>query len=1027
VPDREQPEEIVTQFDSAAICRLMDEFSCDWDYWIAPDGTIRYMSPSCERLTGYTEEEFLADPSLLERLIHPEDRAWVIKHVHRERLSPQSHEQSFDFRIVHRSGEVRWLNHLCRPVYGTNGEFLGARAANRDVTEAKLREEALKENWERYRAVIDDQIEPVCRFLPDGTITFVNAAFRNSLGRTDEQLIGKNLFRRMPEPERRQLLERLGSLKPDDPCFTYEQQANVSVGNLGWRQWKVRGTFNPDGSIVEIQAVGHDITDRKQTEKALRKSEARYSNLIRAIPDAVVAYDPQGRVTYVNDGFVQLYGWSREELVGRSIDFVPFDERERTLAAWQKTFGGEKVFFETRRRTRTGEVLEIQLRTAILRDPEGNIRQSVVIHRDVTERKRAQEALQRAHDELERRVEERTAELAQINEQLRREIIEREHAQEKLQESESRQRMLVENAPLGIIWCDIHGNILQVNPNLLAIVGSRSLDKTMSVNLLSDETLIEVGISQEVRRCIDSGGPRVFECPFTTKWRKFAWLRVHMAPTRDSLGRITGVQAIVEDITYRKQAETALSESEERFRAVFETAQDCIFLKDRALVYSHVNPAFLKALDLRESQVIGKTDDEIFSIQEAGYIKNLEGRVLSGQVIEATYNMTAHELPRTVHCVRVPMRNASGDTIGICGIARDVTERRALERGCPRPSGRYRSAVMENTLEQVRLAAHSESIVLLLGESGSGKDYLAKYLHDQSRRAGGPFFAINCAALATSIAESELFGHEPGSFTGSRGRKRGLLEMAEGGTLLLNEIGELSHELQAKLLTFLDTQSFTRVGGDKTILVSARIVAATNRDLEREVAVGRFREDLYYRLNVFAIHVPSLRERREDIPFLAGDILETLALKLGMTVPPVLDVSALEAFLPYEWPGNVRELRNVLERALILSRGRTIRGDDINLPRRRADRGTDDYSVQEIPVAVSVSKNCTMNDALESAKRLMIVAALRRSAGNVSAAARSLGISRDALRYHMKTLEITRWDTPSPAAAPGGIPLTLPH
>ncbi len=337
----------------------------------------------------------------------------------------------------------------------------------------------------------------------------------------------------------------------------------------------------------------------------------------------------------------------------------------------------------------------------------------------------------------------------------------------------------------------------------------------------------------------------------------------------------------MEDITDRKQAQSALCESEERLRAVFETAQDCIFLKDRDLVYTHVNPAFLRAVDLSESDVIGKTDDEIFGSQDVSYMRDLESRVMGGQVMEATYNLSTRTAAKTFHCIRVPMRGSSGETIGICGIARDVTERKALERGCARTVARYRSSLMETTLEQIRLAAQSESIVLLLGESGSGKDYLAKYLHNHSHRAGGPYFAINCAALAASIAESELFGHEPGAFTGTRGRKRGLLEMAEGGTLLLNEIGELSQELQAKLLTFLDTQSFTRVGGEKTIQANARIVAATNRDLEREVSAGRFREDLFYRLNVFAIGVPSLRERKEDIPFLARDIVETLSIKLG--------------------------------------------------------------------------------------------------------------------------------------------------
>lgn len=872
--------------------------------------------------------------------------------------------------------------------------------------------------WEvgeaRYRQIVEDQTDPVCRFLLDGTLTFVNMAFCRLFSENRGELLGRSFYDFIPSEHVAEVRLQISSLKPSDPVFKSEYETTLPRSESRWLNWTFRGIFDIQGSIAEIQSVTRDVTDRKHAELALKKSEARYSNLIKAIPDGVVAYDPEGRATYVNDGFSQLYGWSYEEVLGRAIGFVPPEEEQRTLAAWRKTFEGEKVLLETKRRTKDGRLLDIQLRTAILRDSDDMVSESVVIHRDITARKRAQEALQKAHDELELRVAERTAELADTNQQLRREIAERKLAEEKLRISEARYRMLVENAPLGIISCDVRGEILQVNPNLLSILGSPSPREANAINVLTYGPLVEAGISDEIRRCMDSEGTRVFECLYSSRWGKSAWLRLHMVPMKDSLGRTNGVQAVVEDITDRKQAQSALCESEERLRAVFETAQDLIFLKDRDLAFTHVNPGFLRVLELSESDVVGRTGEDLFGTEEASYIRELEKRVLGGQVVEATYNLTTRGLFKTFHCIRVPMRNASGEVIGICGIARDITERKAAERRCPRSMGRYRSSLMEATLEQIRLAAQSESIVMLLGESGCGKDYLAKYLHDHSRRAGGPFFAINCAAVAASLAESELFGHEPGSFTGSRGRKRGLLEMAEGGTLILNEIGELSQELQAKLLTFLDTQSFTRLGGERTIQVNARIVGATNRNLEREVAAGRFREDLYYRLNVFSIHIPSLRERRDDIPFLARDILETLAVRMGRPSAPILDVSAIETLSRYHWPGNVRELRNVLERALILCHGDTIRSEDISLPKTRPDDLVDD---NEIPVSVSVSGKRNLNEALDMAKRLMVAGAIRRCSGNVSAAARVLGISRDALRHHMKMLELDRLQPASPKSS----------
>jgi PAS domain S-box-containing protein len=866
-----------------------------------------------------------------------------------------------------------------------------------------------KDREDRYRRIVEAHTDPICRFLPDGTLTFVNAAYCEYFGEPEEELIRGGFFRYMSDAQRSEVRGRLQSITRGDPVFTHEHEIAVAPGDPRWIKWTVRGIFDEEDEPGEFQSVARDVTARKQAEIALKKSEARYANLIQAIPDGVVAYDPEGQATYANDGFVHLYGWRLDEVIGKTIDFVPGDEMKSTQVAWERTFEGENVFFETRRRTKRGNVRDIQLRTAILRDAEGNITESLVIHRDITERKKSEEALRKAHDELERRVAERTGELAETNEQLRREMVERENAQQRLRESEARHRMLVENAPLGIIWCDAKGKILQVNSNLLAILGLPASEENKAVNVLTHPPLVEAGISREFRRCLETGGTRVFECFHTSERGKSAWLRLHMVPTREPRGSVNGVQALLEDITDRKRAETDLSESEERLRAVFETARDAIFLKDRDLVYTHVNPAFLNAMGVSESQAVGKTDDEIIGPQEAGYIKDLERRVLDGQVMEATYNLTTGESSKTFHCVRVPMHGPSGETIGVCGIARDITERKALERRRPRSSGRYRSTIMESTLEQIRLAARSETIVLLLGESGSGKDYFSRYLHDHSRRSGGPYFAINCAALAPAMAESELFGHEAGSFTGSLGRKRGLLELAEGGTLLLNEIGELPQELQAKLLTFLDTQSFTRVGGEKTVQVNAGIVGATNRNLEREVAAGRFREDLYYRLNVFSVRVPSLRERTDDIPLLARDILESLSVKMGRSRPPVLHVSALEAFSRYHWPGNVRELRNVLERALILCRGDVIRVDDINLPKAGSNGFKDDG---EISASVTVSGKSNLNLALEQAKRLMIVGALRRSKGNVSAAARFLGISRDALRHHMKMLDLERGQYP---------------
>jgi len=465
------------------------------------------------------------------------------------------------------------------------------------------------------------------------------------------------------------------------------------------------------------------------------------------------------------------------------------------------------------------------------------------------------------------------------------------------------------------------------------------------------------------------------------------------------------LKTTLEMALYKSKMERQLKESEERFRAVIESAEDLIFVKDASLRYTHVNPAMLNLLGGTRSQVIGKTDADLLIPYDARQSIELDHRVLEGQSVEFEYTSDVGGNPTTYSFIRVPLKDSLGRVTGLAGIGRDITELRrrgtSLEAGdvIDQPE-KYTSDAIKRTLRQLRRAAKTDSICLFLGESGSGKDYLARYLHDCSPRARGPFFSINCAALIPELAESELFGHELGAFTGAAKRKRGLLELAESGTLLLNEIAELPLHLQAKFLAFLDTDSFTRVGGEANIKVNARVVAATNRDLEAEVEAGAFRKDLYYRLNVLAIKVPSVRERIEDLPLLARALMESFARKIGLHEVPTVDEAALELLMSYDWPGNVRELRNVLERALILGDKRRITARDIDLAPRDRMRG----QKTGLSITVDLGEGVTMNEALREAKRQLVEASLGRSGGRVTEAARLLGLSRDAMNYLLRSL-----------------------
>jgi DNA-binding NtrC family response regulator len=304
---------------------------------------------------------------------------------------------------------------------------------------------------------------------------------------------------------------------------------------------------------------------------------------------------------------------------------------------------------------------------------------------------------------------------------------------------------------------------------------------------------------------------------------------------------------------------------------------------------------------------------------------------------------------------------------------------------------------MKRLFELVRRTAPSEGRVLVTGENGTGKELVARAIHESSRRKDGPFVKLNCAAVPAELIESELFGHERGAFTGAVAARRGKFEQADGGTLFLDEVGDMPPAMQAKVLRVLQEGDFERVGGQQTLEVDVRVVAATNKDLDAEVKAGRFREDLFYRLAVVPIHTPPLRERREDVPELAARFLAEGCERNGRR-PMTLAREAMLVLQGHEWPGNVRELRNLVERLAILCDGPEISADDVAavLPgarRPRADRFRSGASFHEL---------------VEEAEREIILGALDANADNVSDTARALGLERSHLYKKMRALGIRR-------------------
>jgi len=379
-----------------------------------------------------------------------------------------------------------------------------------------------------------------------------------------------------------------------------------------------------------------------------------------------------------------------------------------------------------------------------------------------------------------------------------------------------------------------------------------------------------------------------------------------------------------------------------------------------------------------------KQRDQIIGVIEALNTTNPEGFTPADlQLLMAFGGLAATSLTRARTFVSV--RNASA----------------ALEETI---QGRYRlvigsSVAMQEVVRVARTAAATPSTVLLLGESGTGKEVVARSIHRWSPRAEHPFVAVNCTALTPELLESELFGHEKGAFTGAVAQKKGKFELADSGTIFLDEIGDLAPHLQAKLLRVLQEREFQRVGGVKDIHADVRILAATNRDLRQAMQKGAFREDLYYRLNVVAVTLPSLRDRSEDIPTLVQHFVEHYCREMNRT-PLQVESAALERLRAYAWPGNVRELQNAIERAIVLSQGPAIILDDLPLevrkhPLNQADAGG---------LLTTLDDALPLAEAIDAFTRVKVRRTLEAAGGNQTEAAKHLGLPQSNLSRLMKRL-----------------------
>ena len=842
----------------------------------------------------------------------------------------------------------------------------------RDITRRKRAEGRLRE-FERVVENLEDMIVVVDR---EHRYVLANPAYLSYRGVTQEQVVGHLVVELVkPEAYESTIREKL------DECFrgkavNYEmrhQYSEMGERDLSITYLPVEG---PEG-IDRVACLLRDITERKQAEKALRESERLFRTVYERSPVGIGLVESlSGRFLQVNPKLCEIAGRREEELLRLDVASITHPDDIEQTSEYMRLLAEEKVAsYETDKRylRPDGSVRWVKILVVPMWGKGETRRWQMGLVEDITERKRAEEALR---------------------------------------ESERRQRLALQIGKIGAFelelgssrgtWTTEFAEIWGIPSGFVGDFGS-----FFSWELVhpEDRARIQEAFAQLAR----SGEPGEAEFRLNRPDGVMQWVRARGLVIADTAAGSLRVVGVIMDITEQKRTEEALRQSEERFRVALEDSPIAVFNQDRDLRYTWMyNPQIPRSV----SEYLGKTSDEIFDPAEVAHITEVRRRVLETgvavrQEMQVTYDGRKHYFDATIE----PVFDAAGAVIGLTGASMDVTELREttealreakkklteeklyLEREIDTELGFGdiigKSKALQSVIEHVGKVAASDATVLLLGETGTGKELVARAVYRLSQRANTSFIKLNCAAIPSGLVESELFGNEKGAFTGAVSKKIGRIELADKGTLFLDEIGEIPLALQPKLLRVLQDQEFERLGGTQTMKVDFRLIAATNRDLAEAVRENEFRSDLYYRLNVFPIRVPPLRERRDDIRLLVEHFVQKCARRMNKSITSI-PKKTMDALIGWDWPGNVRELENFVERSVILTQGSVLAAP-----------------LSELQPITAEEK--IVDESLEAAERKYILRALRESHGQIGGprgAAARLGLKRTTLQSKLKQLGI---------------------
>ena len=724
------------------------------------------------------------------------------------------------------------------------------------------------------------------------------------------------------------------------------------------------------------------MSDKHSGKPILVDSNVLFEKLFEFSPDAVLVVDRDGAVLQANQQAETMFGHPRAELIGQPVErllperFRLGHPRHRDTYAKQPHTRPMGAGLELYGLRKDGSEFPVDIMLSPLRVEEQSIVLAVV--RDITRRKIA---------EQERDLQAKLArEQAALLELARDSII--------VRDLDNRITFWSSGAEERYGWkrAEVLGKLAHTLLETQFPQSAESVDEALRRNHYWEG---------EVIHKTKSGG------------------RIVVASRRvlqmDADGKPAAILEINNDVTRRKETEEALQRSERRLRSVFEFSPDAIVVTDRDGKIADANAQLEKFFGYNRSELVGQPIEVLMPERfRAAHPKHRSDYVAEPRVrpMGAGLELYGRRKDGTEFPVDIMLGPMEGDGgASVLGVIRDLSQKKKDEEAL-RLSQQQKlyleeelqighqfdeiigdSPALKRVLKQVEDVASTDATVLILGETGTGKELIARAIHRLSPRRDHSFVRLNCSAIPSGLLESELFGHEKGAFTGAIAQKIGRLELAHQGTFFLDEVGDLPPELQPKILRALQEKEFERVGGTRTIPVNFRLVAATNRDLAKMVAAGQFRSDLYYRLKVFPVTLPPLRERREDIPLLVRYFLSSHSKRMGKRIETI-SPETMQALVNWPWPGNVRELENFLERSVILSSGSTLRAPLAELQ-------------------ATAEPSTSMDTNLESAERDHILRVLRECRGMIGGeggAADRLGLKRTTLNSKMKKLGIKRRD-----------------